>query len=291
MNRADVEMLNSSISGVGQALRERRQEQQKEQHDTEMELIQRQVASASADRQSRGLDIEKRRLENEESAAAKAEHAAELKGAFQDLADTTKRIQTGMANLGQAVRAGKMKPEDATGYFQDAVDSLPDQVKSKMLTDPSMKAAYDGQIPWEQIGAQPDKSPKPFSQKTPGGYTMEGIFDPATGHFQTTPQPDVTEETPAAAGSPTVPAVPGGMFSSGTPAIPAVPATPKRIVRHAPLTPAVPPMPSGVTPPQTAAPTATVGTFKDGTGKRWKYVGSNPNPTQDTNPSNWQQVP
>lgn len=293
-------MLNSSIARLGDTFRQRRLDRNAEASDASQEEIRRELARASESRQNRGLDIEQRRLDTEVSRSEQAKHAADLKEAFADLADTTKRIQTGMATLATAVKSGKMTSDDADGYFQQAVDSLPDEIKGKVLTDPSMKAAYEGNIPWESIGAS-DKAPKPFSEKLPGGTTMEGVYSPATGAIHTPPQQfnDVTEETPADPGSPEIPATEGGFFSKGTPAVPAIPATPKRTVRtRVPVgaAPVVPPMPGAAAtappmPGSTQSPMPTARTFKDKTGRRFKYVGAMEDPAQDKDPANWQLVP
>lgn len=71
LSQFDVRNLNESMSQLGDTFRQRRLDQQQREDEMRRELIQKQLAEASANRQERGLTIEQKRLETEQGRATR----------------------------------------------------------------------------------------------------------------------------------------------------------------------------------------------------------------------------
>jgi len=168
MNYKDVALLNGSLDSLGDSLlKNKMMNQQSQQRLAETGL------------QSQRLQVDQSRWDAEQEHWKNMEKQIGLQTTLKDLTDSGARLHQGVKSLADQVANAGMDPEDATQYFKDSVDTLPDPIKAKFLQEPSMKALYNGDMDWAKMAGTTegkDIQPKEF---TVGG--RHGIYNPQTG--------------------------------------------------------------------------------------------------------------
>lgn len=192
-NRADVEMLNNAISGLGNSFAQRRQQQfEREQAmqrlalESQLRDIQEarynaqgehfnKMESAQQDYYNKVLTNQQTRDKVSDERNAALDKAAGLKQAVEDFKEAQQAMASSVQRIGQQVKAGKISNDDANQYFLGTMDSMPDAIKQKMQQTPEFQMVHAGKFDWATAASPP----QPNITTTPGG--AEIAIDPKTG--------------------------------------------------------------------------------------------------------------
>lgn len=259
LNYADVELLNRSMEGAGQAFAQRRAQQNQEQRDIANELFHRKM-----------LDV------NEARANATAEHEQRMETQF-----TTRAAQQDKQDMLKTVlnlNAGGMLDDDGIKSVNAWIDGDPELSRTGIhIKAPPAKAPPQvGQNSLAQALEQADK----FEA---AGKIEEANILRKWARKQSEDYDTVTEKFPAVEAKEGSPAE-SHFFGADTPAVPPTPGTPERTITRK-----IPAGSNGLPPKPTAA-TGAGKTITDNKGVKWIYRGSNPDPTKDKDPKNWERA-
>jgi hypothetical protein len=173
MNYKDVALLNGSLDSLGESLLKNK-----------MLAQQKEEAAARTGLESQRLGVDQSFRQAQEKHYQNIEDKIDMKDAFNNMLESGKQLHQGMMGLSEQVRGG-MDPDLANEKFRAGLDSVPDALKQKILLDPTMRAAYDGDLDWNVYGAAP--SPKDIKPQTFDVGGKRGLYNPGTGSFQITP--------------------------------------------------------------------------------------------------------
>ncbi len=254
LNYADVELLNRSMENAGNAFATRRAQQGQERRDIANDLIRRKM-----------LEVDQARSN------ATGEHEQRMETQFNTRAAQQDKQEMLKTVLG--LNAGGQLDEEGIKQVNDWITKDPDLSKTGIhIKAPPQKAPPQA---GQNSVAQALERAQAFRES---GNTEYADMLENWARKQSTEYDTVSEEFPAEPGTPGTPAE-SHFFGADTPAIPPTPGTPKRtITRKVPV--GAPAAPTN----QAAKPVT------DNKGVKWIYKGTNPDPTKDKDPKNWERA-
>lgn len=251
MNREDVALVNSSITGLGNSFLAKQKEDAEE--DYRQQLLDREIERQKTAQSHYDAMNQNERGANKIRAAAAAD---------KDDQETFKQLTT----LNASGALTKQSRDNVNAYLsshpkwgkvglalQEPTQKPPPQVGQSSVAQ-ALKIAEENESAAESED-DPNKKAQLLgdAQILRDAARQQGMPKNSPNDFDT-----VTEETPGSPGKAAIPPTEGGIFSKGTPGSPAIPAVPKQIIRRHVPRGAI----STTAPTSTALPTTT-GTTTD----------------------------